>query len=144
MVNVTLHLQSSEANTFARAFETVLESETWRQRLTEMRLPRRMTCDVWLPKDDQWHRDHSRTFQILLERHGFTTEQLKELRAKITLDIKDCPQIMWDALNDLGDEVKEELLHDVVAVHQEATGEAPGQYVDVLDMFRIMAIKHHH
>ena len=41
------------------------------------------------------------------------TEQLKELTAKITMDIKDCPRLMWDAWNDLEDDVKAELFHDV-------------------------------
>jgi len=135
--------QSSQANTFARAFETVLGSEKWSERLQRMRLPCRMTCDVWLPpsEQEQDQEQHSKEFQRLLEHHGFTTEQLKELRAKITMDIAECPQLMWDAWNDLEHEVKAELFDDVRQVHVERLGPMPDEYIDVLDMFRIMASK---
>ena len=67
--------------------------------------------------------------------------QLKELRAKITMDIAECPQLMWDAWNDLEHEVKAELFDDVRQVHVERLGPMPDEYIDVLDMFRIMASK---
>ena len=65
-------------NVFCRAFETVLGSEKWSERLQRMRLPRRMTCDVWLPpsEQEQHQEEHSKEFQRLLEHHGFTTEQV--------------------------------------------------------------------
>jgi len=147
-----------EKEGFARAFDEVLHSAKWTERLRG----ERGGAGAGGCANDYWMRTSKEyvmaaDLQNLLAQYGFITEQLKDVHTRLTLSVCDTPELLVNLLPAAADQkvataadvqdIQDELMEDVKRryvqlTHTEHDGRIPYHYTDVLSMFRIMAIKH--